>query len=148
MLGLFRSLRIGLAVIAAALVFSAASVPARADTGRVHITVTKAGFIVGVGGGSGVLTFKGKRYPLAISGISFGAIIGASENDLIGRAYNMRKASDIVGTYTAIGAGAALAGGGGAVRLQNAKGVVLELKGRKVGVEFSVSLSGMEISMR
>jgi hypothetical protein len=41
----------------------------------------------------------------------------------------------------------ALAGGVASVRLQNAKGVVLELQGRKVGLELSVNLSGVEIKM-
>lgn len=122
--------------------------PSQAETGSVRVVVTKAGFIVGVGGGQGTLTFQGHHYPLSIGGISVGATIGASKTELVGRAYHMRHPSDIEGTYTAIGAGAAVAGGAGAVRLQNSKGVVLELQGRKVGVEFSVSLSGMDVRLR
>ena len=122
--------------------------PARADTRIVRAVVTKGGFIVGVGGGTGTLLFHGRRYPLSISGMSFGATIGASTNDLRGHAYNMRTASDIEGTYSAIGAGGALAAGAAGVRLQNAKGVVLELTGVKVGAELSAAVSGVEVKLR
>jgi len=49
------------------------AVPGWAATGAVYVAITKAGFIVGIDGLS-----------------SFGATIGASKADLIGRAYNMR----------------------------------------------------------
>jgi len=122
--------------------------PSSAATGALRVVVTKAGFIVGVGGGAGTLTFRGRQYPLSINGLSFGATIGASQTELVGHAYNMRSPSDIAGTYSAVGAGGALAAGAGAVRLQNAKGVVLELHGRKVGVEFSAAVSGIEVNLR
>jgi hypothetical protein len=54
---------------------------------------------------------------------------------------------DIVGIYTTVGAGGALAGGAGGVQLQNAKGVVLQLHGVKVGVELSANVGGVEITM-
>ncbi len=41
------------------------------------------------------------RYPLSVGGVSIGATIGASGVQLVGRAYNMRRPSDIIGTYTA-----------------------------------------------
>ena len=96
--------------------------PVRADTGIVRAVVTKGGFVVGVGGGTGTLLFHGRRYPLSIGGMSFGATIGASTNDLRGHAYNMRTASDIEGTYSAIGAGGALAAGWGAYDCRTQKG--------------------------
>ena len=54
--------------------------------------------------------------------MSFGATIGASATDLVGRALNMRSPGDIAGNYSAIGAGGALAAGAGGVQLQNEKG--------------------------
>ena len=42
-----------------------------------RLKITKVGFIVGVGGGSGTLNFKGKSYRLSIGGVSAGTI-GAS----------------------------------------------------------------------
>ena len=93
------------------------------------------------------MTYHGRHYPFTVSGIGVG-MIGASSANLTGRAYNLRGPSDIAGTYTAMGAGVALAGGVKAVRLQNSNGVVLELRGRQVGVEASASLSGMSIAMQ
>jgi len=122
--------------------------PSIADTGLIRAVVTKGGFIIGVGGGTGTLVFRSRHYPLQISGMSFGATIGASTTDLRGRAYHMQAPTEIEGTYSAIGAGAALAGGAGGVRLQNAKGVVLELTGVKVGAELSAAVSGVEVRLR
>jgi hypothetical protein len=109
--------------------------------------VSKAGFIFGVGGGTGTLNFKGRSYPLSLGGISAGTI-GVAQADLRGRALNMRRPEDIVGTYTAIGAGAALAGGAKGARLQNSNGVILEVSGAQVGFEATFGLSGLTISMR
>src|ERR1700759_2009651 len=90
--------------------WSAAS-PVRADTGAVRVVFTKGGFIVGVGGGEGVLLFRGHRYPFNVSGMSVGFTIGASTTQFTGHARNLRTAADIQGTYSVAGAGGALAAG-------------------------------------
>jgi len=118
-----------------------------ADTGTVRLKITKVGFIVGVGGGSGTLNFKGKNYRLSIGGVSAGTI-GAAGADLVGTASNLRTAADIAGTYSAVSAGVAVAGGAKAATLQNSNGVVLQLQGRQVGFEASLSLSGLTISLQ
>ncbi len=142
-----RALRNGLIALAATLV-PALATPSRAETGTVSFEIAKAGFIFGIGGGSGTLVFRGHRYPLSVGGLSFGATIGASKAELIGRAYNLRQASDIAGTYTAVAAGVAVAGGASGIRLQNGKGVVLDLRGRAIGLEFNANISGVEIGLR
>jgi len=133
-------------VAALAAVFMAASVPAYAGTGRVRLRMANAGFIVGIGGGSGTLTFQGRTYPLRIGGISLGTI-GASGGTLVGRALNIRQASDIVGTFSAVGAGIAIAGGARVMRMQNSNGVILELQGMQAGFEANAGLSGFSLSM-
>lgn len=122
--------------------------PSRAETGEVRVVFTKGGFIVGVGGGHGVLHFRGHNYPFQVAGMSVGFTIGASTSKLVGRARNLRAASDIAGSYVVMGAGGALAAGAGGVALQNEKGVVLELAGGKVGVELSAAVGGVTIAMR
>jgi hypothetical protein len=124
------------------------STASRAETGSVRVVFTKGGFIIGVGGGHGVLTFRGHHYPFAVSGMSFGATIGASTTQLVGRALHLHAPGDIAGTYSAIGAGVAVAGGAGGVALQNARGVVLELHGVKVGVELSAAIGGVTVTMQ
>ena len=119
-----------------------------ADTGAVRVVFTKGGFIVGVGGGHGVLNFRGHNYPFTVSGISVGFTIGASTSRLVGHALNLRNPADIQGTYNVIGAGGALAAGAGGVQLQNARGVVLQLAGGKVGVELSAAVGGVTITLQ
>jgi hypothetical protein len=119
---------------------------ASADTGSVRLKVTKAGFIVGVGGGSGVLHFHGKNYRLSVGGISAGTI-GIAGADLIGTATNLHRATDIAGVYSAASASVAVGGGGKVVTFQNANGVVLTLRGKQVGFEASLSLSGLTLSV-
>jgi len=56
-----------LAVALLALFACSAASPSRADTGTVRVVFTRGGFIVGVGGGEGVLFFRGHRYRLVCS---------------------------------------------------------------------------------
>ena len=142
--GLFHAMKVGAAVVAATVMLTAASY---AETGTVRMKITKVGFIVGVGGGSGTLTFKGKTYRLSIGGVSAGTI-GVAGVNAVGTATNMNVPADIAGTYTAVSAGLAVAGGGKVATLQNANGVVLQLQGREVGFEASLSLSGLTISIQ
>ena len=121
--------------------------PAEAATGSVALHIVSAGFIFGVTGGSGTLTFRGRQYPLSIGGISAGALIGASATDLVGTASNLHGPSDIAGIYSAVGAGMSVAGGRSAAQLSNANGVVLRVRGRQIGFSFSIDLSGMSISL-
>jgi hypothetical protein len=124
-----------------------------AETGSVVVVFTKGGLILGVGGGDGVLTFRGRHYPFTVSGMSVGATIGASTTRLVGQALNLQGPESIEGTYTAIGAGGALAGGAGSVRLRKSNGVmtnvvILQLSGLKVGVELSVAAAGVGIRLK
>src|SRR5215468_10337078 len=75
--------------------------PTRAETGAVSVVFTKGGFIVGVGGGRGVLTFRGKRYPFTVSGMSVGFTVGASTTKFVGRALNINNPRDLAGSYAA-----------------------------------------------
>jgi hypothetical protein len=134
-------------ILAAAVILAGAASRSYADTGSVRLKVTKVGFIIGVGGGSGVLHFKGHNYRLSVGGVSAGTI-GAAGADLVGTAKNLRTASDIAGTYSAASAGVAVAAGVKAVTLQNSNGVVLTLQGKQVGFEASLSLSGLTISLQ
>jgi len=144
-----RFLRAFLGAALLALFACGAASPSQADTGTVRVVFTKGGFIVGVGGGNGVLTFKGRHYPFQVGGMSVGFTIGASTTNLHGHALNLRSPADIQGSYSVIGAGGALAAGAGGVQLQNNQtGVVLQLAGGKVGVELSAAVGGVEITLQ
>jgi hypothetical protein len=131
----------------ALLTFGTAS-PSQAETCAIRVVFTKGGFIVGVGGGHGVLTCRGKHYRFAVSGMSVGFTIGASTTQFTGHALNLRSPGDIQGSYSAIGAGGALAAGAGGVQLQNNQtGAILQLAGGKVGVELSAAVGGVTITL-
>jgi hypothetical protein len=147
MFAMSRAVKYGAVALVAALIMIAMPAPSHARTGAVRITITRAGFIFGVAGGRGTLRYMGKTYPLSIGGVSVGTF-GVASADLVGRAYHLRRAQDIAGTYTALSAGVAVAGGARTARLRNSNGIVMELRGRQVGLEISLDLSGMTVSMQ
>src|SRR5258708_9553420 len=113
---------VALAALLGILWLAVISTALRSETGSVAVVFTKGGLILGVGRGEGVLTFRGTHYPFAVSGISLGGTIGVSTTKYVGQAFNLRAPESIEGTYSAIGAGGALAGGVGSVRLRNNNG--------------------------
>jgi hypothetical protein len=145
---IMKKIGINVALVALFVGVAGISKPSRADTGQVAVVFTKGGFIIGVGGGEGVLILRGNRYPFTVSGMSVGFTIGASTAKFVGRALHLRGPASIEGTYSAIGAGGALAGGAGGVQLQNPNGVILQLSGPKVGVELSAAVAGVTIRLK
>lgn len=138
-----------IAFVALTVLFAAGlSSAAMADSGSIRFSVIKAGWVIGGSGGSGTLTFHGRRYPLSIGGLSYGLTFGASQTEFRGRVSNIRRASDVAGVYGAAGAGLAVGSGAGAIILRNEKGAVLELSGRQVGLIASADLSGLAITLR
>jgi hypothetical protein len=117
------------------------------QSGTVRIKFVKAGIIVGVGSGSGSLTFRGKTYQLSIGGVDVGSV-GISSVQLAGTANNLRNVADIAGTYNAAGGGATIGAGNKAATVQNEKGVVLKLRGLQTGFQASLGLSGMTITLQ
>lgn len=79
--------------------------------------------------------------------MSVGITAGASVNKLVGRADYINKLSDFAGTYSVVGAGAAVVGGVGGVRLRNTKGVAITLQGPKAGLEMSANVTKVVITL-
>jgi len=147
MLRCIRALKFAAAVVAAGVTLLGAAAPSQAATGSVRLHIVKAGIIIGVGGGDGVLIYRGRRYPLAISGVGLGSL-GIATVDLRGVARNMRGPASIAGTYGGTGAGATFVAGGSAATLQNSNGVILQLQGVQTGFQVSLGLAGMTIAVR
>lgn len=148
MLGLSAVVRFVAVALIGFLLFtvpSSAQTPAPCD---IRIEFVTGGFVVGASGGSGTLTCQGKRYPLTIGGVKLGLVIGVSKAELRGQAYNVNSPGDVAGTYGAAEAGYAIASGKRAARLKNTKGVILELRGHQVGLEFSLDLSGLQVGLK
>jgi len=122
---------------------------AYADGGTMRFNVIKAGIVVGGSAGNGMLVFHGRRYPLAIGGLSYGFTFGASATDFVGTVSNIRSPSDVNGVYGAAGAGVAVGPeGAGVIVLTNQNGAVLTLSGRQAGLIVAADLNGLVISIR
>src|SRR5215470_7996773 len=100
-----------------------------ADFGGIRFNVIKAGFVVGGSGGSGVLVFHGRAYPISIGGVSWGFTFGASATDFVG-------------------AGVAVGPGAGGIVLANQNGAVLTISGRQTGLIVAADLNGLVITLR
>jgi hypothetical protein len=149
MLSFNRMTKLAAAAVASVTLLAAATTESQAQssTGTVRLNIVRAGFIVGAGGGDGTLTFRGKTYRLSVGGVGIGSL-GIASARLTGTASNLRTASDIAGTYSGGGAGAAVIGGGSVATLHNERGVVLRVRGPQVGAQVSLGLGGMTISLR
>ncbi len=121
---------------------------AQAENASIQFEVFRAGFIVGGQGGGGTLIFQGKGYPIRVRGLSLGATIGVARAELVGEVSNINRPEDIEGVYTAVGGAAVLAGGASTVEMVNSNDVRMRLRGRAIGLELSIDLSGMRILMR
>ena len=121
--------------------------PLQAETGTVRVLFGASGVVVGVGNGKGTLTFHGKTYPFEVSGASLGATLALTVSELEGRVLNLRAPRDLAGNYIAVGVGGAFAGGVSVARLRNAKGVILVVRGPKLGAGISVNLARVAITM-
>ena len=139
-----RSSWIAVMALAAAIGVTA---PSHAITGTVRVTVAKAGFIVGAGGGRGTLSYRHRLYSFTVQGLSLGITAGASINKLVGRADYLNELGDFAGTYSVVGAGGALIGGVGGVQLKNNKGVIITLQGPKGGLEVSANVTMVVITL-
>ncbi len=128
------------ALVLGALTATPMAASAQAETGRIHITLPKAGR----GGGSGYLFYQGQKYGLAIAGPEIGRI-WVTSIDLIGTVSDLHSASDIIGTYNASDDAAATIKRAKMVRLENKKGVVLEIRAVNLNQWFTLNLSGMTV---
>ncbi len=141
-------LRFAAAVLATVTVLAATTTRSGArTTGSVSLHIVKAGFVVGVGGGDGVLLYHDRRYRLAVGGVGLGSL-GIAAVDLRGTASNMRGPVSISGTYGGTGGGATFIAGRQVATLRNGNGVVLRLRGTQTGFQVSLGLAGMTIALR
>jgi hypothetical protein len=130
----------------------AASVPAvtqAADrpSGTIRFRGGSVAFLAGVSWGGGDLYFRGRSYPLEVSGLSVGAI-GAKSFDLRGSVYNLHRVRDIEGTYAAGNASATVGGGAGVLSMQNGAGVVINAQSTSLGAHASLGPAGVNIRLK
>jgi hypothetical protein len=97
--------------------------------------------------GGGKLMYEGKTYDVTIDGLTVGAA-GISSITASGNVYDLKKLEDFDGNYTAVAAGSAIAGGGGALTMQNQNGVQVTLKATTRGVDLTLGVSGVKLAIK
>jgi len=135
-------------VAIASLCLLASVLAAEAQPPDATLTGHTASIAVGVGtsGGGGMLTFQGQEYPCCIDGLAVGEV-GTSSADTLGNVYHLTNLADFSGTYTAVGTGGALGGGGDIATMRNQHGVVINLAGTSRGANILVGVKGMKITV-
>src|SRR5262245_5693175 len=118
-----RQLAVGLVVAATlSLPFSTALAKAKGPDATLQLSSGSVAAGIGFSWGGGTLTYRGKRYPVSVDGLSVGSV-GISRATASGSVTNLKRLEDFNGTYTAVGAGAAVGGGASIAQRQNRKRV-------------------------
>jgi len=113
------------------------------------LTLSKGQVAVGIGWswGDGVLTFKGKKYPFKVGGLSV-VDVGITKANAVGKVYHLTKLSDFNGTYTGAAAEGTVGGGAGISTMKNQNGVVIELQSTTQGVNFKLAGEGVKFTLK
>ena len=138
---------LGLAILGTVLLLMQAAHAAETPDAKVQITGKSVSAGVGFSWGSGVLTYQGKDYPFSVSGLSAGNV-GLASATLAGDVFNLKNLDDFNGNYTSAGAGATVAGGGGAMTMKNQNGVVMNVAGTTKGLSFKLGVDGMKVELK
>jgi len=102
---------------------------------------------VGFSWGSGTLSYKGKDYPVYVTGLTV-SDVGVTKIEASGNVYGLKDVADFDGNYTAVGAGATIAGGGSAVSMRNQNGVTVNLVATSQGVKFTLGGGGVSMKIK
>ena len=124
--------------------------PAAAEdipTGTIELSGGSVAAGIGYTWGKGILVFDGKKYPLTVSGISI-LHVGISNYTASGTVYNLENLSDINGVYTAVSAGAAIAGGASVTAMKNSHGVLIQMVATHQGLNLSLGPKGVTIALK
>ncbi len=102
---------------------------------------------IGLSWGKGTLSFKGKDYPVDVKGLSVGDV-GATTIEASGKVYNLKNIADFNGNYTAVAAGATVAGGGSVSIMKNQAGVTVEMVATTQGIKFALGGAGVDMKIK
>jgi hypothetical protein len=126
--------------------FSCLSAAAQEPDATFTLHTTSIAVGAGYSWGRGMLTFQGKAYPFHVDGLAIGEV-GISSADALGNVYYLTHLADFSGTYTAVGTGGALGGGGSIATMRNQHGVVINLAGTSRGANIMIGVQGMKITV-
>ena len=112
------------------------------------LTLSEGSDAVGIGysWGKGTLTYKGKKYPVKVEGLSVGEV-GVTRATATGNVFNLKKLEDFDGNYVAGGAAGTVGGGAGISAMKNQNGVNIELKSTTQGASLKLAGEGIKLSV-
>ncbi len=113
------------------------------------VTLSGGSIAAGIGyvWGYGTLNYADNNYNIWLSGIS-AVDVGAAKIAATGEVFNLTKLEDFEGRYAAVTAGATIGGGGSVAYLKNEHGVVIRLHSTTAGLQFKLSIDGVNIELR
>lgn len=113
------------------------------------LTLSEGSVAVGIGfsWGKGTVTYKGKRYPFKVEGLSVGEV-GVNRATATGNVFNLKKIEDFSGNYVAGGAEGTVGGGAGVTAMKNQNGVVIEMKSTTQGASIKLAAEGMKLTIQ
>jgi hypothetical protein len=102
----------------------------------------------GVEWGQGILTLAdGTQYRFTVKGLEAGGV-GAAKAFLHGHVYHVTKVADFAGLYGAVDIGFTVLGGQGGMALRNQHGVLIYLEAVERGVQLTLSVAGVDITLQ
>jgi len=102
---------------------------------------------IGFSWGSGTLTLKGKDHEFSVKGLSVGDV-GVTKAEASGKVYGLKDLKDFNGNYTAVGAGATVAGGGSVFTMRNQNGVTIDLVTTTQGLKVTLGGGGVDLQLK
>lgn len=152
---MFKNTKLNWVVVFAALTLSAGTMvpvqaeeaPAEAPNATLSLESTSVAIGIGYSWGEGEVTYQGKQYDVDVSGMSV-VDLGVSTLSIAGDVYHLEKLEDLNGTYFAVSAGIAVAGGGEGTYMKNQNGVVIKLAAAQEGVKLKLGAEGIKLKVK
>jgi hypothetical protein len=113
----------------------------------IELTQGQVGLGIGYSWGEGVLTYKGKKYPVKVSGLSV-IDVGITKASAKGKVFGLKNLEDFNGIYTSATAEGTVGGGAGATAMKNQNDVVIHLITTTKGVNLKLAPSGVELTIK
>ncbi|MGE0733559.1 MAG: hypothetical protein AB7G15_03235 [Alphaproteobacteria bacterium] len=115
--------------------------------GTIEFDTKSAGFIVGYEWGYGWVTLNnGQKVRVRVRALNVG-MIGFERISAVGTVYNLDRVSDLDGKYAGLGAGVTIGGGVAGAAMQNARGVIIELRETAQGIAAKIAASGIDVAI-
>jgi hypothetical protein len=123
------------------------AVKGKTPDATVDMEEVQAAYIGSGSAGTGVLFFRGQRYPFKVGAAGIGGI-GLSTVNAAGEVYNLRDLAQFPGTYGQARYGFAIGtSSGGDLWMQNEAGVIMHLKAKREGLMLSLGGDAVVIAM-